>query len=390
MRTVKRNQVPSSADEVQRLVERAARHGLRLDPATAKALTALGALAATRKLNDACRLIRVGYYEDLELSFRDALQRIDTCGGDVDEAVRRMLTGGPEARAGVPEMIQYAADRDVSLAPLTVCKLFTKHGAGGTRRYIGELAAIMHAASVLGIDCDQALATRRLSLAEGDARPVIAAFAAEHRRRSDRRTIKCRVVVSPRELGARSNVFAGCGCPRCLDRLATQLQRYIGKMIAAPFFAGLDREEARAEANLELIRSVETWPGGNFTGWFAACFKNRVRKIYASRSAEEQRTLSLDAAGVLSEEVDGRSIPLGERIPDRSVDVLMIVLLRERLAEAVLLLRQVRAERSEEFTNSTVKPASSAAPRSLRLAPSQAGATHVVGAGEQAKLGKAA
>lgn len=379
-----------TTNDVRRLVEHAARRGLKLDSVSAETLAPLGALAATRKLNHACRLIQIGYYEDLELSFRDALQRIDVCGGDVEEAIRRMLTGGPEAREGIPETIQYAAARGVLLAPRSVSSLFTKRGTGGTRQYIDKLATIMDAASVLGIDCTQTLATRRLSLAEGDARRVIADFAAEHRRRSDRRTITCRVAVPPRELGTRTNAFAGCGCPRCLDRLATQLQHYISKMIAGPFFARLDREEARAEANLELIRSVETWPGGNFTGWFAARFKNRVRTIYTSRSAEERTMLSLDATDILSEDVDGRSVPLGERIPDRSVDVLTIVLLRERIAEAALLLRQVRADRSEEFTNHTTKPGPSGVSRSLRLVVPETDIAQVPGTAIQKKLRKSA
>jgi hypothetical protein len=391
MKKAKPTQASFSADDVQRLIERTARQGLTLDLASARTLASLGALAATRKLNHACRLIQTGHYEDLELSFRDALRRIDTCGGDVEEAIRRMLNGGPEARAGIPETVEYAADRGVLLAPHSVYGLFTKHGASGTRHYIDKLAAIMDAASILGIDCAQTLAARRLSLAEGNAQRVIADFIAEHRRRSDRRTIGCRITILPRELSARSNAFAGCGCPRCLDRLATQLQHYIAKMIAGPFYARLDHEEARAEANLELIRSVETWPGGNFTGWFAARFKNRVHTIYASRSAEEQDMLPLDAAGVLSDDDGGRGVPLGERIPDRSVDVLSIVLLRERVAEAALELRQQRADRGEEFTNGApAEEGSSTSPRSLRLLPPEMEMTYVAETIGQAKPRRAA
>jgi hypothetical protein len=390
MKKAKRTQASFSADDVQRLIKHAARRGLNLDPASAKTLAALSALAATRKLNQACRLIQAGRYEDLELNLRDAMRRIDTCGGDIEEAIRRMLTGGPEARAGIPETVQYAADRGVLLAPSSICKLFTKHGSSGTRHYIDKLAVIMDAASILGIECTQTLAARRLSLAEGDARCVIADFTAEHRRRSDRRMITCRVTVPPRELSARANAFAGCGCPRCVDRLATQLQHYIGKMIAGPFFARLDRQEARAEANLELIRSIETWPGGNFTGWFATRFQNRVHAIYASRSVEEQEMLSLDADGVLSDD-GGLCVPLGERIPDRSVDVLSIVLLRERVAEAALKRRQLLADRGEEFTNGlSANPEQSISPRSLHLVLPETRTTDVAELVEEARLRKAA
>jgi hypothetical protein len=255
-----------------------------------------------------------------------------------------------EARMGVSATIQYAAERGVTLAPSSLNRLFKRHGRRGTRLYVDKLGAIMDAASVLGIDCTQAHATRRLSLAKGDAQRVIADFTAERRRRLDRQTVTCRVSAPPRAHAERTNAFAGCGCPRCRDRLAAHMKRYIGKMIAAPLFLDLDREEARAEANLELIRSAETWPGGNFTGWFAARFTDRVRAIDRSRSAEEREMLSLDAEGVLSDDHGGRTVSLGERIPDRSVDVLRIVLWREQRAEEALARQQIMVDRCEEYT----------------------------------------
>jgi hypothetical protein len=146
------------------------------------------------------------------------------------------------------------------------------------------------------------------------------------------------------------------------------MQRYINKMISSPFFIDLDRGEARGEANLALIQAIETWPGGNFTGWFATCFKRRVQTIYASRSAAEKEMLSLDAEGVLSDDDGGRAVPLAERIPDRTKDVITIVLLRERVAEAALRLRQVRADRSEQFTDGFSEEQKLLAPsRALRL-----------------------
>ncbi|MGH2853092.1 MAG: hypothetical protein ACRDLF_02725 [Solirubrobacteraceae bacterium] len=269
-------------------------------------------------------------------------------------------------------MVQYAADRGITLAPSSIGHLLRKYGHDGTRDYTDKLSRIMDAASLLGVGCTQALATRRLSLAEGDACRVIADFKAERRRRSDRRTIACRVIVPPHTLRDRANAFAGCGCQRCRDQLAAHMQRYIGKMIAAPFFRNLDREEARAEANLELIHSIETWPGGNFTGWFAARFTSRVRAIYRSRSTEERETLSLDARDVLADDEGGHIVSLGERIPDRSVDVLTIVLLRERLAEAVLELRRIRAERASEYIDGHLaKQMAEVLPR-LRLVESEA------------------
>jgi hypothetical protein len=265
--------------------------------------------------------------------------------------------------ADVSETIRYAGERGVLFSPGYVTSLLRRLGAYGTRSYVDKLGTIMDAASTLGIECHQSLASRRLSLANGDVERAIEGFAAQFRRRSDRHKAACCVPIPPRDWDARSNAFAGCGCPHCSDRLANHMKRYINKMIASRFFDGLDREEARAEANLELIHSIETWPGGNFTGWFSARYTNRVRGIYRSRSGEERGIISLDADDLLSEDGDGRIVPLCERIPDRSADVLSIVLLREWAAEAELARRQSCTDRVREHTNDP--------PMTLRLVPSR-------------------
>jgi hypothetical protein len=391
MKNGKQTHASVSQSDIQRLIDRASRRGIRLDPASAESLASLGPLAAVRKLDGACRLIKAARGEDLYFGFRDAFRRLEMCGGNAEEAIRRMLAGGAEAIEGVCETVQYAADRGVVLAPRTIYYLLRERGRSGALHHIDKLSEIMDAASIFGVDCSQVGAAKRLSRADGDAQHVITGFAAEHRRRSERRTATCRVPVPPRALDARSNAFAGCGCPRCRERLAAQMEHYIGKLIARPFCNGLEPEEARAEANLELIRSVETWPGGSFSGWFAHGFDKRVKTIYASRTSEEREMLSLNASGVLSEDDGGRTVPLGERIPDRSVDVLEIVLLRERVAEAALELRQNRADRGEEFTNGTpAEPDSATAPRRLSLVPPEASVTDAAKRVERTRLSRKA
>jgi len=332
---------------VERLIRRAAKQGVVLDPGSARALLLLGDLPATRRLDSLCRLIRAARREDLRLAVPEAIRRLEACGGNVEESIRRTLAGGAEAHEGVVEMVEYAADRGVALKPSVIREHFKKRGREGTRLYIEMLAAIMDAASILRVDCTQTRASQCLSRTDDDVQRVIAEFIAESRRRADRHPAKCRVGVPPHALRARPDAYAGCGCSRCRDRLAAHMEHYIAKMLAAPLFRDLDRDEARAEAKLELMESVDTWPGGNFTGWFAARFANRVKAIYRSRSAEEREMLSLDAAGVLANDEGGRLVPLGERIPDRSIDVLTIVILRERVAMAALALRQLRADRGE-------------------------------------------
>ncbi len=248
-------------------------------------------------------------------------------------------------------MTQFAAERGVVLAPSSLSRLFKQRGRSGTRRYINDLGTIMDAAATFGIDCTQARATRRIAQAGGSAHCVIADFAAQHRRRSDRRTATCCVTVPPHALRERANAFAGCGCPRCCERLSAHMKPYIAKMISAPYFAHLDPDEARSEANLALIRSAETWPGGNFTGWFAAHFNTRVKEIYSSRSrtVEWDQPLSLDASSILDDDNGGRTVSLGERVSIYTADVLTIVIRRAQLAEAALAQRKRCIERVEEY-----------------------------------------
>jgi hypothetical protein len=296
------------------------------------------------------RLIEAFHEEGFALSARQALNHINAAGGDPEEALRRRLAGSIELRPGVSDTVSYAADRGLIYAPSSVYELLRTLGKNATQRYLDHLGTIMDAASVLGIACSQHLASRRLGRADGNVAEVIAGFRAEHRRRQDRRTAPCRVTVLPRDPRARSNALAGCGCPRCRDRLATHMEHYISTMIAGRAFAHLDREEARCQARLEVMESLESWPGGsNFMGWVSTRFERIAAQERKSREEEERLTVPLDAAGVLADDAGGRRIPLEERIPDRTCDVLTIVLQREHMAELALAGRRVRAERGEEY-----------------------------------------
>jgi hypothetical protein len=281
------------------------------------------------------------------------------------------LVGGAAVDAVVTELAQYAADRGVAFAPRTIRRHVRKRGRGGMQCYIDKLAAVMDAASIMRIECSQARARQRLARAGEDARLVISGFEASVRRRADRRRVRCRVTVPPRGLRARSNAFAGCGCPHCCERLAAHMQNFIANMLTRSLFNGLDRDEARGEANLELIKSVEEWQGGsNFAGWFAARFANRVRATYKARREEERGMRSLDAEWVLADDQRGRRVALRELVPDRSTNVLTIVILLEERVERALAKRQLCLDRIEEFTNGRLAEPDCPAPlRSLRLLP---------------------
>lgn len=255
----------------------------------------------------------------------------------------------PGKQTSSDAILEYAAEQGVVLTPHSISRIIKQVGRDGIFIYIDKLGEIMDAASALRVTCTQASAIRRLSGACGDSQRVIASFAAECRRRSDRAKARCRSRVPPRDFKDRTNAYAGCGCPRCCERLAATMTNYIGKVIATPFFSNVDKEEARGEAHLALIEAVETWPGGNFTGWFSACLINRIRKIYRSRLQKERETVSLDADHLLSEDDKGHRVPLAERIPDRTRDVLTIVILREQIVWPALELLRIYAERATEY-----------------------------------------
>lgn len=356
MARAQRRSQPACSAEIKRLTAYAAKHGVTLDTASAKEIAGFGP-ASTRKLDGVLRLIHAASDEDCELSARQALRCVDECGGNAEKAFRQMVAGGAERRPGVSDTVRYAANQGITFAPSTVSGLFGRRGKVGTRRYIDDLGAIMDAASELGVGCSQSLATARLRRAGGSAAKAVAGLRAEERRRQDRRTAPCRVVVPPREPRSRTNALAGCGCPRCQGRLAEQMQRYIARLSADWFCAHLDHEEACAMANLELIEALDAWSGGtNFAGWFGTRFERRAMKDHASRSREQQQTISLDAPSVLADDAGGRLVSLGERVPDRSCDVVIIVLMRERLVEKALERRQLLADRGEEYMARAITP----------------------------------
>jgi hypothetical protein len=331
------------------LVELAARRGVTVGVGSAQRLNSMGFLHAKRKIEDVCRVVDAAAEEDLRLTFTSARRRLEACGGDVEKAIHRLEWGDLETREGMPEAILHAGDLGVNLEASTLYGLIRTRGREGTLEYISDLADIIDTACTLGIECPQTLATRRLALAGGDASVAIVGFRAQHRRRMDRLRYPCSAVVAPRGLRERANAYAGCGCPSCLRRLAAQLQGYIAKMVANSPCSGLTHEEASAEANRVLLISAESWPGGNFTGWFSHAFKRRMLEIYASRSEEDERLLYLDAPQVLWNDGDGRLVSLGERVTDRTASVEDIVLQREQAAEEELKRHRDRIERIREF-----------------------------------------
>jgi hypothetical protein len=100
--------------------------------------------------------------------------------------------------------------------------------------------------------------------------------------------------------------------------------------------------------------------------------------------------LSLDASGVLSEDDGGRTVPLGERIPDRSVDV--------RSFSCVSGSRKQHSNYGKtaqtEAKSSRTAPRQSRIPplhqRRLRLVPPEASITDTAKMVEQTRLSRKA
>lgn len=341
--------VTLNEEERSRLIDRAAKQAIDLRQSDLKRLDCLGYFRAIRSVDEVCRLIRAGRGEDLEIDFSAALSRLDAAGGDMQLAVGRLLWS-IEFRPGMQEATRRAEALGVDLMPSTIYQRLRKSGLPATLRYIKGLADVMDHAASCGIKCPQTLATSRLSRADNDVSAVVADLDAEHRRRTQRLNSPCRVAVPPRPLAERANALAGCGCANCIERLTQQLDPYISKMLAAPFFANLDADEARAEAYEEVVESVDSWPSGNnFAGWFSARFKTRVQRIYSARTEAERTMLSLDAPGTLADDGIGRSVSLDELVPDLSRDVFDVVVDRLRLADFVETQRQARAQRAAEY-----------------------------------------
>ena len=78
----------------------------------------------------------------------------------------------------------------------------------------------------------------------------------------------------------------------------------------------------------------------------------------AAQREQRRMEISLDAPAVLADDGDGSRVPLGERIPDRTVDVQKIVLLRERVAEEEIARRRMRIQRAEEVDSPPNAPRS--------------------------------
>ena len=292
-------------------------------------------------------MIRVGRGEQMAITFRDALRRLDAVGGNLTEATQRLLCS-VEFRPGVQEAIKAADAYGVDIAPATLYKRILANGVAPTLRYLKDLAAIVDRASVLGLTCSQAAAASRLSRAGNDADAVLNDLEDQHRRRVRRNAEPCRVPVPPHDRRERANALAGCGCRRCQERLTRHLERYIGTMLASPLVADLEPEEASAVAHLELVEAVDEWPGGrNFAGWFSRRFETRVLTIYRSRKEDERYMLSLDAP--VRDSGDGRLISLWERVPYLSRDTFYVVLDRLRIQDRLDRLTRERAARAAEY-----------------------------------------
>jgi hypothetical protein len=336
-----------TTEETSHLIARAARRAVTLDAASLRRLQTKDYLRAVCTVDHVCQIVHTGRQEELELSFAEALRRLENCGGDPALAVRR-LRWAVETYPGMPEAISLAEELGLTLKPKSIYFLIRERGRPGAMRHMEHIAAVMDHAALLGIACPQSRATWKLGRASGDVARVLDDLTDGHRKRIARLSSPCRVLVPPRGIADRTNAFARCGCLRCQDRLAVQMQPYIGKMVTAPLCAGLDRDEARAQANDELLASIENWPGRNFSGWFSSRFRLRVWSIRAAQREKGRMEISLDAPAVLADDGNGSQVPLGERIPDRTIDVAKIVELRERVAEAEIARRRMRIQRAEE------------------------------------------
>jgi hypothetical protein len=96
-----------------------------------------------------------------------------------------------------------------------------------------------------------------------------------------------------------------------------------------------DDDDLQQEAGLALIKALDHWDGtGDFTAYYGSILANHMASLnqwFATQGRGGERPLSLDAE--IFTRRDGKRVELVETVPDRSMDTLKIVLIRESIAE---------------------------------------------------------
>ena len=300
-----------------------------------------GSVATRDTILRAARLIDFAALElGVELTYPMAARRLAGADQDVDQAcgrLRAQVSCGevPATHEAAKEFARFAANHGVSVADDTA----RRHAArdGEPRQQVKSVARVLDEASKLGLDVDERSARGRLVQAHGDVDAVIARMRSQATARRRRASHYCDAPChTRRRLGRRQiNDAARCSCARCVERLVVELQAYTRSVVRAEAPRQLPHDDATQEARITLIRALDDWTDqGDFTAFYGTLLGNHFASLnrwFTTQGRGGEQPLSLDAE--IFAYRDGGRVDLIDTIPDRTMDTLRIVLIRESVNE---------------------------------------------------------
>ena len=335
-------EAPGRVETVGDLRAFAADRGVRVGAETIRALHRRRGSSETRqRIERAAHLIDFAALElGVELGYQSAAGRLAAVSQNVEEAcgrLREQVARGelPVTRPAAKEFARFAAAHGVSLADDTA----RRHAArdGDPREQVKSLARVLDEASKLGLKVDDRSARGRLVQAQGNTEAVVARMRQQATSRRRRASHYCRAPChTRRRLGRRQiNDAARCSCARCVERLVVELQAYTRSVVRAEAPRQLPHDDATQEARITLIRALDDWTDqGDFTAFYGTLLGNHFASLsrwFTTQGRGGEQPLSLDAE--IFAYRDGGRVDLIDTIPDRTMDTLRIVLIRESVNE---------------------------------------------------------
>jgi hypothetical protein len=315
----------------QSLMDFADERGVRISRDTVGSLRGvIGEEAARDRIACAARLIDFAAVLGVELDYTSASHRLGYAGRDFDTAARR-LREQVVSRDLAAFAERHGVRVDVSKLPGYACSR-----GENPHEWVRAVARVLDVASELGIPLEARGAWARVSNCGGDVDAAVAKLRALAESRRRRGSHYCRALGRGQSRTARVNAAAGCKCRGCVEHLTEELRRYTRWMIRFERPLPLkDDDDLQQEAGLALINALDHWDGtGDFTAYYGSILANHMASLnqwFATQGRGGERPLSLDAEVFTRHE--GKRVELVETVPDRSMDTLKIVLIRESIAE---------------------------------------------------------
>lgn len=327
----------------------ARRGGVELSPKFAKTIAReVEPLRARRHVRDVLLVMQASEHSDAPVSFATARRLLAYAGGDLRDALHRAATArrteaGTVRRETLAEtaVIDAAAARGIEIGPNAAARWLRVHGGvEGAIRHADDVRRVLDAAEHVGWPLT--LHGALIALNADPADVVIDRVRARAERRRARWARACTVTTLAADPATRERGAFGCRCARCEHRLGVQLLPYQHKLVGKH---AIDPEEGMAVAREQLSLALDKAPAGiaSFTPFYGGFLARELSNLQR-RDFAEPRALSLDAPAAGT---DGATF--ADAIPDRTISVETIVILRERLRERVAETWQRIASAGEAF-----------------------------------------